>query len=67
MKPSIQLIPRRALCAALARIPLGLGAVADLPRRAGFVTILHLKSGRDTQVLHSQTESQFLQAMEHKP
>lgn len=31
MKPSIPLIPRRALCAALALIPLGLGAAALEP------------------------------------
>jgi len=42
-------------------------AVADLPRRAGFATVIHLKSGRITQVRYAQTETQLLQAMETGP
>lgn len=51
--------------------PVGLArdaaAVADLPRRAGSVSILHLKGGRVTKLQFVQTEAQLLQALEPAP
>ncbi len=51
--------------------PVGLArdaaAVADLPRRPGSVSILHLKGGRVTQLGFAQTEDQLRRAMEPSP
>jgi hypothetical protein len=51
--------------------PVGLAtdaaAVAELPRRAGFVSVLHLKGGRVTRLQFVQTEGQLLQALELAP
>ncbi|MBA3056665.1 MAG: hypothetical protein KJ614_18055 [Gammaproteobacteria bacterium] len=37
--------------------------VADLPRRAGFATVLTIRSGKVTQVQYAQTEAQLRQAI----
>ena len=42
-------------------------AVADLPRRAGSVSLLHLKGGRVAKLQFVQTEAQLLQALEQTP
>ncbi len=51
--------------------PVGLareaGTVADLPRRPGSASILHLKGGRVTKLQFAQTEAQLLQALEAVP
>ena len=51
--------------------PVGLArdaaAVAELPRRAGSVSVLHLKLGRVTKLQFVQTEAQLLQALELAP
>jgi hypothetical protein len=51
--------------------PVGLArdaaAVAELPRRAGSVSVLHLKLGRVTKLQFVQTDAQLLQALELAP
>jgi hypothetical protein len=51
--------------------PVGLAreaaTVADLPRRPGSVSILHLRTGRVANVQFAQTEAQLLQAMQPTP
>ena len=37
--------------------------VIDLPRRAGFATVLSVRNGKVTQVQYAQTEAQLRQAM----